>query len=71
MFGFMQGLNPSLRVWNHFFLALLKPKAGQKKKQSLERSRGFPNKAKNNFLPWFQMLFIPEFSLSMVWKESH
>lgn len=71
MFGFMQGLNPSLRVWNHFFIAVLKSKTGWKKKQILERSRGFPNKDKNNFLPWFQMLFIPELSLSMVWEESH
>lgn len=71
MFGFMQGLNPSLWVWNHFFIALLKSKTGWKKKQILERSRGFPNKAKNNVLPWFQMLFIPELSLSMVWEESH
>lgn len=66
MFGFMQGLNPSLRVWNHFFIAVLKSKTGWKKKQILKRSRGFPNKAKKNFLPWFQMLFIPE--LSMVWE---
>lgn len=65
---FMFGLNPSLWVWNHFFIAVLKSKTGWKKKQILKRSRGFPNKAKNNVLPWFQMLFIPELSLSMVWE---
>lgn len=49
-----------------FFIALLKSKTGWKKKQILERSTGFPNKVKNNVLPWFQMLFIPELALSMV-----